>query len=114
MAVELTNATTACKKKALLNDEKYYYIFFLGTDPSARAQGLCTKLVRHYQEIATKESVSIWLEAGTEYCHKLYLKLGFVDVDEVKLGVGKANEEGKSCVGGNGFIIWGMIWRPNL
>ncbi len=112
MGVELTDATAACKERALANDKKYYYIFFLGTASSARGQGLCSKMVRHYQEMAAKEGVPIWLEAATEYCHNLYLKLGFVDMGEIKLGVGKANEQGRACAGGKGFSIWGMIWRP--
>jgi hypothetical protein len=70
------------------------------------------KLVRHYQEIAGKEGLPIWWEAGTEHCWKLYKRLGFVTVDEITVAKGKAGADGNAHVGGEGVRIWGMMWRP--
>lgn len=54
------------------------------------------------------------MEAATEYCWKLYLKLGFVTVEELRLAEGKADETGRQCVGGKGVTLWAMIWRPEM
>lgn len=109
---EIPRLTAACKAKAVEKDERYYYIFFLGTAAEGRGQGLCSALVRHYQDLATKEGASIYLEAATQSCRRLYQRLGFVTVDEIVLGGGRAAADGTSCVAGPGVTLWGMIWRP--
>ncbi|PVH85718.1 hypothetical protein DL98DRAFT_36787 [Cadophora sp. DSE1049] len=112
MAIETAGLTEACKREALAKDEKYYYIFFLGTLPSSRGKGHCSHLIKYYQSLAAQEGVPIWLEAATEYCWRLYLRLGFVTVQELRLAEGKADETGRQCEGGKGVRLWGMIWRP--
>jgi len=112
MISELSPLTKACKAKALREDERYYYVFFLGTRKDGRGRGLCSALVRHYQSIAARDRLPIYLEAATQYCLGLYLKLGFVVVDELRLGKGKVDIDGEPCRDGPGFCIWGMIWRP--
>lgn len=112
MMLELPRLTKACEAKCLGKDDKHYYIFFLGTEESGRGRGLCSAIVRHYQSIAARERLPIYIEAGTEYCWGLYEKLGFQTVGEVLLGKGKAAADGTPCVNGPGVKIWGMIWRP--
>lgn len=112
MLSELTPATNACKAKALKSHEKYYYVFFLGTLGEARGKGMCSVLVKHYQSIAEREGIPIWMEAATEYCWRLYERLGFVTVKELLIGKGRAAADGTQCEGGPGVRIWGMIWRP--
>ena len=112
MLWEMAPLTKACKAKALREDEKYYYVWFLGTRDDERGQGLCSAMVKHYQATAAREQVAIYLEAATEYCWHLYERLGFVTVDEIVLGNGKAAADGTVCVGGPGVRLWGMIWRP--
>ena len=111
MAWELPGVSKAYKKKVFQKGEQYYYIYFLGTCKSARGRGLCSELIKHYQSIAAAQGLPIWLEAGTEYAMKLYQKNGFIVVDELPLGKGKAAANGSKCDGGPGFHIWGMIWR---
>ncbi len=112
MIFELTPLNDACKAKALKSERRYYYVFFLGTVKEGRGRGLCSALVRHYQAIAARDRLPIYLEAATEYCLGLYLELGFVVVGESELGKGKVGADGMSCMDGPGFVIWGMIWRP--
>ena len=112
MIFELTPLNDACKTKALKQDERYYYVFFLGTLKKGRGRGLCSALVRHYQSVAARDNLPIYLEAATEYCLGLYRKLGFVVVGETWLGKGRVDKDGLPCNGGPGFKIWGMIWRP--
>jgi ribosomal protein S18 acetylase RimI-like enzyme len=111
MLSDLTPATSACKSKALQSHEKYYYVFFLGTLEEARGKGHCSAIGEHYQSIAARDHLPIWMEAATEYCWRLYQRLGFVTVDEVVIGKGRAAADGTQCKGGPGVRIWGMIWR---
>jgi ribosomal protein S18 acetylase RimI-like enzyme len=112
MLSELTPATNASKAKALQSHEKYYYVFFLGTLEKARGKGLCSAMVRHYQFIVARDNHPLWMEAGMEYCWRLYERLGFVAVDEIVVGKGRAAADGTQCRGDPGVRIWGMIWRP--
>ncbi len=112
MLWEMAHATKACKAKALRGGERYFYVFFLGTAEDGRGQGLCSAMVRHYQARAAREQAPIYMEAATEYCWRLYEKLGFETVGVFVLGKGKAAADGEACVGGPGFRLWGMIWRP--
>ena len=112
MLWEMPHATKACKAKALRDGEEYFYIFLLGTREDWRGRGLCSAMVRHYQSVATKVQAPIYMEAATEYCWRLYQRLEFETVGEIVLGEGKAKADGSECVGGPGFKLWGMIWRP--
>lgn len=87
-------------------------MFFLGTREDGRGRGLCSALVRRYQAMAAREQVPVYMEAATEYSWRLYERLGFVTVDEIVLGEGKAAADGTACLGGPGVRLWGMIWRP--
>jgi len=112
LITEFSPQTAACKKKALKQGEDYYYIFCLGTRVEGRRKGLCSAIVRRYQERARADGASIYLEAATEYCWRLYEKLGFVTVGEFVIGKGRADADGLPHPGGPGFKLWGMVWRP--
>ena len=112
MLSELTPLANACKAKSLRPGERFYYVFFLGTREADRGKGLCSAMVRHYQSIAAREGVTIWMEAATEYCWRLYERLGFVTVDVFVIGKGRAAADGTMLEGGPGVRIWGMVWRP--
>jgi ribosomal protein S18 acetylase RimI-like enzyme len=112
MIRELPAATKPLKERALQGQKDYYYVFFLGTSKDGRGQGLCSAILRHYQAIATKANLPIYMEAGTEYAWGLYKSLGFITVGEIVVGVGKAAVDGTPCEDGPGVKTWGMIWRP--
>ncbi|RAQ43813.1 Protein kinase-like domain protein [Aspergillus flavus] len=94
--------------KRLLNDEDFFYVFFLGTEQSARGKGLGSAIIKHYQNIAKKERCPLYLEAGTSYCRNLYQGLGFSVVKEITIAQGKAAGDGSEKSGGVGFKMWGM------
>ena len=108
---EAPRASTVCREKALQGEKNYYYVFFLGTSKDGRGQGLCSAILKNYQEIATKDQLPIYMEAATEYACKLYEGLGFSVVDEIIIGKGKAAPDGTLSEGGPGVKTWGMIWR---
>jgi Acetyltransferase (GNAT) family len=114
MLVEFTPLSDACKKNGLGNQSKYYYVFFIGTAREERGQGLCATLIKHYQAVAARDHVPLWLEATTAYSMQLYLKLGFRTVGDMVLGKGKVAPDGTKCGGGEGVKVWGMVWEPQL
>jgi hypothetical protein len=73
-------------------DEKYYFVFSLGTVEKGRGKGLCSVIVRHYQEIAEREQRPTHPEAANDNSWKLYKKLGFVTLGEIAIGRGKHAE----------------------
>lgn len=109
---DVSTQTKLHKSKVFNEQDRYYYIFFLGTAENARGKGLCSAIVRHYQGIARKDKVPIYLEAGNAYCRDLYKTLGFVIVGEIVTGQDKAGPDGTLVENGPGFKTWGMIWRP--
>ena len=112
MLAEFQPLSDACKAKALAGEKKFYYVFFVGTRLDSRGRGLCSAIMRKYQEIATRDQLPILLEATTARSMRLYTKLGWTLVDEMTLGRGKASADGLPCKDGSGVRIWGMIWRP--
>lgn len=112
MLFEWTPKADTLKAKGL-KGSKYYYVFFFATHPSARGQGLCSQIIRHYQTLAAKENMPIWLEATTARSRAVYAKEGFELVGEVVLGKGKVGEDGLKKKGGPGVTAWGMVWWPS-
>ena len=113
MLSEYQPLADALKVKALAGEKKYYYVFFVGTHVAERRKGLCSVIMRKYQEIASRDQLPIFLEATTETSMRLYLKLGWEVIDEIVLGKGKAGVDGVLCRDGEGLKIWGMVWKPD-
>ncbi|KAF2500863.1 hypothetical protein BU16DRAFT_614560 [Lophium mytilinum] len=112
--MEMGPLSMACKEKVLPGKGKCYYILYVATAPSGRRQGLCSALVKNYQQLAERDKVPIYLEATSKYSCCLYQKLGFSVVDEMIVGKGKHAADGRLEGGGPGVKIWGMIWRPEI
>jgi predicted acetyltransferase len=112
MMVEFTPLSDASKAKGLAGEKNYYYVFFVGTRVDGRGRGLCSAIMKRYQEVASRDQLPIWLEATTEKSMKIYAKLGWEVVDEITLGKGKANADGRQCKDGEGVKIWSMVWWP--
>ena len=108
----MPQGSEACKAKCLAKNERVYYIFLLGTDEASRGKGLCSQMVRFYQDKAKQENVAIYMEASTEASLRLYERLGFVTIDEWPLGKGVAGADGLPEADGPGCKLWGMVWRP--
>jgi ribosomal protein S18 acetylase RimI-like enzyme len=93
-----------------------YYLFQIGTLPNACRRGYCTLLLRHFQQLVVKEGQNnlIWLEATSEAAVKLYKKEGWAIVDEMVIGKGKCDIDGKDKKNGDGFKLWVMVWWPAM
>lgn len=74
--------------------------------------GQGSKLIQHWLTKAAKEEIPIWTEATTSGSHRLYLRLGFQDVKELRIGRGKAAADGTVKKNGEGVPLWTMIWLP--
>ena len=80
-----------------LPDEPHWHLFFLGVDPERQGQGVGSALMRPMLERLDREGTPVYLEASTERSRALYIRHGFVCLDEVRLP-------------GGGPPLWRM-WR---
>lgn len=109
MLREVASAADAIKAKLFGKSDRYFYVFFIGTDVGARVRGLCLALVRHYQGIAQREGCPIFLETHTEQGLRVYKKCGFEVVAEEIIGKGKCAADGLRDRALKG---WAILWRP--
>ncbi|KAK2630293.1 hypothetical protein QTJ16_001113 [Diplocarpon rosae] len=82
MMGELGPPEEECRKKALRGQKRYNYAFFTATEEEARERGLCSLLLRKWQELAQKDELPIWIEATTERSRRMYERCGFELVGE--------------------------------
>ncbi|KAI5925681.1 hypothetical protein F4810DRAFT_26595 [Camillea tinctor] len=112
--IEYTSGAKCVKEKGLTKRERaaFWYLFLVGTAPERQRQGLAGALIDRMKDLARRDGRPIWLEASTARSRRVYAKHGFADVDEVVVGRGRVDADGKAKEGGEGVTIWGMVWRP--
>lgn len=111
MLGEFEGAVKRARKRGLARGELPYYIFFVGTRADCRGRGLGEGILQEVTVRAGREGRSVWLEATTASSRRLFLRMGFVDVEEVVMGRGKVGPGGYDQVGGPGVRLWCMVWR---
>ncbi|KAJ5745257.1 hypothetical protein N7520_010439 [Penicillium odoratum] len=109
---DFSGMTDNAKKKGLRGQKRYYYIFSLGTELEHRGKGLAKSIMRDHQYTARAENVPIWLEATSPSSRKLYLSLGFEEIEEIILGKGKVDPNAIVQPGGPGIPLYAMVWWP--
>ena len=127
---ELSGMTDNAKRIGLRGQKQYYYIFSIGTEVEYRGRGrsagfeflpnkyidctagLAKALMREHMRRAQLEHLPIWLEATTPNSRKLYLSMGFDEIEEITLGKHKVDKNAKLQPGGPGVPLWGMVWWP--
>ncbi|KAF3392474.1 hypothetical protein F1880_008764 [Penicillium rolfsii] len=127
---EFSGMTDNAKKIGLRGNKRYYYIFSIGTEVEHRGKGLTAYLgllheklthsttglaktiMREHMRKAQLENVPIWLEATTPNSRKLYLSMGFEEIEEIRLGKGKVDTNANLQPDGPGVPLWGMVWWP--
>jgi hypothetical protein len=60
---------------------------------------------------ARAEGTPLWLESISEHSRQVYEHLGFRTVAEARIGVGKASARGELQDGGEGVLVYGMIYE---
>jgi ribosomal protein S18 acetylase RimI-like enzyme len=109
---EFSGMTDNAKKIGLRGQKRYYYIFSIGTEVEHRGKGLAKAIMREHIRRAQLENVPIWLEATTPNSRKLYLSMGFEEIEEITLGKGKVDSNANLQPGGPGVPLWAMVWWP--
>ncbi|KAJ4262775.1 hypothetical protein NW757_001033 [Fusarium falciforme] len=89
-----------------------FYIILTATEPTYRKQGLLSAQTKHLQEHAREVGKPVWLEATSRYSMSQFTKHGFEHIEDIRLGKGKVNAQGKKEKGGEGVLIACMIWWP--
>ncbi|OQE00831.1 hypothetical protein PENVUL_c045G01183 [Penicillium vulpinum] len=111
---EFSGMTDNAKRIGLRGQNKYYYIFSIGTEQEHRGKGLAKAIMRDHQQTAQAANLPIWLEATTSGSRALYLSMGFEEVEEIQLGKGKVAADASLESGGPGVSLWAMVWWPTL
>ncbi|EPS29360.1 hypothetical protein PDE_04309 [Penicillium oxalicum 114-2] len=109
---EFSGMTDNAKKVGLQGQKRYYYIFSIGTETEHRGKGLARAIIRDRMRQAQLENLPIWLEATTPNSRKLYLSMGFQEIEKIVLGKGKVDDHAQPQPGGSGVPLWAMIWWP--
>lgn len=58
------------------------------------------------------QGIPAWLEATNTHASEVYAHLGFKVTEIVRLFEGKTNSKGESEIGGEGILLYGMIFEP--
>lgn len=77
------------------------------------AIGVARALIAPVLKKAKHENSPAWLEATNDHARDVYAYFGFRVVDEVRIGEGKADHSGNLVEGGEGILVYGMIFEPN-
>ncbi|KAI1492950.1 hypothetical protein F5X96DRAFT_624360 [Biscogniauxia mediterranea] len=113
--IEYPEGAKRAKEKGMTKRERaaFWYLFHIGTLPSRQGQGLAGALIERMKDLARGDGGRpIWLEASTPKSRAVYARHGFRDVDEVVLGKGRVGPDGRAEDGGDGVMVYAMIWRP--
>lgn len=117
MLVDFAGQSNKIKKQHLVDPQtgkslsRYHYLWFIGTDVTARGRGLASHLIRLRQKIAKEDGLPMWLEATTAKSRDVYAKCGFRVMGEIQLGVGTHATTGFAEKGGSGLVVYAMMWR---
>ena len=76
-------------------DEPHFYLDNIGVLPSARGQGLSSKLIRPFLEMADSQKVIVYTDTVTRSNVALYEHFGFQCVEE-------------STIAGTGLTVWAL------
>uniref|UniRef100_A0A0D2YHQ5 N-acetyltransferase domain-containing protein n=1 Tax=Fusarium oxysporum (strain Fo5176) TaxID=660025 RepID=A0A0D2YHQ5_FUSOF len=82
-----------------------FYVLLTATEASRRKQGLLSALIQYLMEEARRVAKPVWLEATSRYSMNQFLRHGFELVEDIKVGEGKVNSQGKKEAGGDGVLI---------
>ncbi|EWY89715.1 hypothetical protein FOYG_10516 [Fusarium oxysporum NRRL 32931] len=89
-----------------------FYVLLTATEASHRKQGFLSALIQYLMEEARRVAKPVWLKATSLYSMNQFLRHGFELVEDIKMGEGKVNSQGKKEAGGDGVLIACMIWWP--
>lgn len=76
-------------------------------NPSRNAK--VSDVLRPVIQMAQENAWTVVLEATSEKSRDIYQHLGFDLVDELTVGKGKADSEGRAKEGGEGCRVWAMM-----
>jgi GNAT superfamily N-acetyltransferase len=94
-----------CRSKTGQRMGKHHYLQIIGTDSSARGQGLASSIIEEFKPVAIKDGLPVWLEATTAKSMRTYSRLGFETVKELRIGAGTHGEDGAKKKDGPGFPV---------
>jgi len=74
--------------------------------------GAVRAVIDPYLKKAKEEGVPAFLAATNAHARDVYVHLGFKVVEEVTIGKGVIDKEGSIVEGGEGVILYAMVYDP--
>jgi GNAT superfamily N-acetyltransferase len=94
-----------CRSESGQRMGRHHYLQIIGTDSSARGQGLASSIIEEFKPVAVQDGLPVWLEATTVKSMQTYSTLGFETVKELRIGAGTHEEDGAKKKDGPGFPV---------
>jgi hypothetical protein len=115
---ELNAAAYEARKRVLSASQKVLHLVLVGNDRSQYPQSPSSSssspvsiktLIRPVLALANKSGWPVCLEATSPRSRDVYAHLGFEVLEEMVLGRGKVDADGRGKDGGEGIKIWAMV-----
>ncbi|ORY71034.1 uncharacterized protein BCR38DRAFT_415743 [Pseudomassariella vexata] len=88
----------------------HYHLDFLGRNPHVtKILGAVSAVVVSFLEQARQERLKVWLEATSPEVIPLYEHFGFKMLEEITVGSGSVDNQGRAQEGGPGVKAWLML-----
>ncbi|KAH4103817.1 hypothetical protein HBH70_097180 [Parastagonospora nodorum] len=111
---EMNAQADVARKRILTPPKKLLHLALIANDkesvPSDGRKVGASDVIRPMLEMATSRGWPVVLEATSPRSRDIYARLGFKDVGELKLGVGRINSKGRRQEGGEGVSQWAMVY----
>jgi hypothetical protein len=111
--VDLETAAAKARKRVLSAPRKILHLPLIANDRSSSSddgQGASVSdIFRPMLAMAFEHGWPVCLEATSARARNIYEYLGFKVVEELRIGVGKVDPEGRRLQDGPGITIWAMV-----
>jgi hypothetical protein len=110
---ELERKVYPARRKVITPPRQVLHLLLIANDRKAAAEGKdvsIRELVKPMLAMAKEKGWVVALEATSARARDVYQHLGFEVLEEVKVGVGEVDVDGRRVEGGRGVSMWAMVF----
>jgi hypothetical protein len=111
---ELETAATKARKRVLSATQKILWLPLIGNDRASLSGGApkasVADVFRPVLAMASSKGWPVCLEATSPRARDIYEHLGFNIIEEIRVGVGHVDGEGRRLESGPGIPMWAMVF----
>ena len=105
---EFLRGVSERKKVTFSGEERYWQLSLMAREPGRKEKGVVRAVMEWGLERARREGCRVWVEAGSGRARDVYGWFGFRVVEELRIGRGVFDGEGRRREGGEGVGTWLM------